>query len=100
MYRATTPTHIFALPFDTKLVKQVQVTYSQFGKTVLQKTTPQCRMAGNEIRVDLTQQETLLFQPTTWVSIQLRIMTTDGKVLASRVEKKRPKVCLCEEVMA
>lgn len=99
MYRATTPTHIFTLPFDTSLLKTIQITYKQLGEKILQKTENACSLTDTAIKVELTQEETLLFKPTSWVSIQLRVMTTDGKVMASNIEKKWPKECLDEGVL-
>ena len=49
--------------------------------------------------MELTQEETLLFAPTAWVQIQLRVVTKEGKVMASKIEKKWPKECLDEEVL-
>ncbi len=99
MYRATTPTHIFTLPFDTDQLKTIRITYRQFGETVLQKNETQCVFTDKAIKVELTQEETLRFQPTAEVFIQLRVMTTDGKVMASEIMQKLPKECLDEEVL-
>ena len=99
MYRATTPTHIFTLPFDTNLLKVIQITYQQFGETILQKSEKECVMVGRQIKVELTQEETLRFLPSALVSIQLRVMTSDGKVMASQVEMKQPKECLDEGML-
>ena len=103
MFRATTPTHIFALPFNVGQIKEVRITYQQNGETVLQKTEADCTMAGNDIKVTLTQQETLLFSVDSSndrVSIQLRVLTTTGQVLASEIEKVFVKACLDEEVLS
>ena len=99
MYRATTPTHIFTLPFEINLLKTIQITYKQFDKIILQKTGEDCTLTNNAIKLELTQEETLLFAPTAWVQIQLRVVTTEGKVMASKIEKKWPKECLDEEVL-
>ncbi len=99
MYRATTPTHIFTLPFAAEQLKAVRITYRQLGKTVLQKTEADCTLAGNTVRLELTQQESLLFQSTDWVYVQLRAVTDGGKVLASQIEKLWPQTCLDEEVL-
>ena len=99
MYRATTPTHIFTLPFDTDQLKKIQITYRQFGETILQKNETQCVLTRKSIQVELTQEETLQFQTTAEVFIQLRVMTTDGKVMASEILQKWPKECLDEEVL-
>ena len=99
MFRATTPTHIFALPFDTSLLQEIRITYQQSGQTVLQKTEAECTLTGNEIKVTLTQQETLLFSPVERVSIQLRVLTTTGRVMASEIKKVFARAGLDEEVM-
>ena len=99
MFRATTPTHIFTLPFETNQLQKIRITYQQCGKTVLQKTEVDCTLTGNEIKVKLTQEETLLFAPDVRVHIQLRVQTTAGQVMASDIEKVLPRACLDEEVL-
>lgn len=100
MFRATTPQHIFTLPFDTGQLQKIRITYQQNGETVLQKTEADCTLSGNEIKVVLTQEETLLFSADNRVSIQLRVLTTNGQVMASEIEKKSVKACLDEEVLS
>ena len=102
MFRATTPQHIFALPFTTNQIKEIRITYQQNGETVLQKTEADCTLTANEIKVTLTQQETLLFNVGSSddrVSIQLRVLTTTGQVMASEIEKVFVRECLDEEVL-
>ena len=99
MYRATTPTHIFTLPFETSLLKTFQITYKQFDTIILQKTKEDCTLTDKAIKLELTQEETLLFKPTALVYIQLRVVTNEGRVLASEIEKKWPKECLDEGVL-
>lgn len=99
MFRATTPTHVFELPFEANLVKTIQITYQQEGKTILQKTEADCTITENAIRAVLTQEETLKFDAGKWVYIQLRIVTAGGQVMASQIEKRLPKACLDEEVL-
>ena len=103
MFRATTPTHIFTLPFDTDQIKEVRITYQQNGETVLEKTETDCTMVGEDIKVTLTQQETLLFDAGSRdnrVSIQLRVLTKTGQVMASKIVKVFAKACLNEEVLS
>ena len=63
MYRGTTPTHIFTLPFNVEQLQKVEVTYEQLGRVILQKTKTDCTLEGKIIRLELTQAESLLFQP-------------------------------------
>lgn len=102
MYRATTPTHIFTLPFDTEQIRRVQITYKQ-GETVLEKTEADCTMDGSDIKVTLSQDETLRFAANSLdnrVSIQLRVLTKTGQVMASKIVKVFAKACLNEEVLS
>lgn len=101
MYRATTPTHIFTLPFDTSLLKEIRVTYATEGKDIiLQKTEADCTLDGSDIKIELTQEETLLFEAQNRVLIQLRVLTTDGKVMASEIWRRFALECLDEEVLS
>ena len=104
MFRATTPLHIFTLPFNTGQLQEIRITYQQNGETVLQKTEADCTLTANEIRVQLTQEETLLFAPPNKeidnrISIQLRVLTITGQVMASEIEKVFAFECLDEEVL-
>lgn len=97
MYRGTTPTHIFTLPFNVEDLQIVEVTYEQLGQIILQKSKSDCTLEGKIIKLELTQKESLQFQPAQPVSIQLRVKTKEGKVLASEIKKIIPKSCLDED---
>ena len=47
MRRGTTPTHQFELPFETDLPKDIEITYQQSGKIILQKRKEDCDCAGS-----------------------------------------------------
>ena len=100
MIRGTTPTHIFKLPIDTGGIKQLRITYSQFGKPVLEATEADVTMDGSEIRYRLTQQDTLKFDTKTYAELQLKVLTSDGNVLASRIMKIPVEQILNTEVLA
>ena len=100
MFRATTPTHIFALPFDTSTLQEVRVTYVQNKEIILTKTEADCTLDGAEIKIRLTQEETLLFEGERRVEIQLRILTKDGQVMASDIMKVWANSCLDEEILS
>lgn len=100
MQRATTPTHIFTLPFDVSLLNEVRVTYQQKGKTILKKTEEECKLDGNQISVTLTQEETMTFEANTSVFIQLRVLMVDGTVSASQIMSDIVTDCLDCEVLS
>ena len=97
MIRGTTPTHTFALPFDTSAVKSAKVIYVQSDAVVLEKTS--CTMDGNTLSVRLTQEETLKFDCKKNVEIQLRILTEANDALTSDIITIDVARCLDEEVL-
>lgn len=102
MFRATTPTHTFTLPIDTSRLSKILITYAQNENIVLEKTEADCTLDGSNVILTLTQEETLLFttEEDARVLIQIRVLTTDGKVHASEIEKEFARNCLNEEVLA
>ena len=85
MIRGTTPTHFFTLPFDAGEIDKLRVTYAQNGLTVLDLTEDDVTADGQEIRYQLTQEDTLKFKNNVLVEIQIKLKTLDGNVLASNV---------------
>jgi hypothetical protein len=83
MYRGTTPTISFNLPFEVSNIKRIWVTFSQSNSEVL--TVEPTSLEGKTVNVRLTQRETLLFKPNSLVKVQLRILNTRGDALASQV---------------
>lgn len=86
MTRGTTPTHIFLLPdnLDSSLFTEAFITYAQLGKVVTEKEMEDLTISGNEVRVTLSQEDTLRFLPGK-VEIQMRVKTVSGSVFASDV---------------
>ena len=100
MIRGTTPTHIYNLPFDSSLIKELRIVYAQKNDELFTKTLPDCTASGSEIRCTLTQEETFLFDFNLLVQIQLRILTTGGDVVSTKIFTKSVDECLKEEVLA
>ena len=85
MKQGTTPTHIFNVGIDKKLISKVKIIYAQGDKIVLTKMTEDCTIADKKISVKLTQEETLRFTANSNVNIQLRILTVNNDALVSNV---------------
>lgn len=100
MRRGSTPTHTFKIPFDTSLLAQARIVYAQLCNVVLVKTGEDLVMEGNTIKTRLTQEETLAFNCSHPVEIQLRVLTQAGDVQNSDIVKVSVKRCLESEVMA
>lgn len=74
MYRGTTPTITFALPFDSSRITALNLCFTQSGKIILEKDLAACIAEGNTLRVALAEAETLLFDANNaMVEMQLRI---------------------------
>lgn len=86
MRRATTPTHTFTFPDSVSIddITEATITYSQCGKTVLQKTLDDLTAGENFYSFQLTQDETNLFAPGKAL-IQVRAKNNVGAVLASQM---------------
>lgn len=59
MYRGSTPTLTFTLPFSTVDIDNAYVTFAQYGTVKIDKPLTACGCDGNKLTVKLTQEETL-----------------------------------------
>ena len=96
MIRGTTPTHTFYFDkIQPENLSVIKIYYAQQGKELFVKTKNDCEFSTKETEegiiylatVTLTQEETLLFKPKYEVSIQLRVLTSDNRSLASKEYK-------------
>lgn len=103
MIRGTTPTIRYNLPFQSSLIKSAEIVleYVDANKKVLiEKKTEDCTLQENSIQAVLTQEETLQIPAPSIVEIQLRVVTTDGTIMATVPEKVTVKRLLKEDVIA
>lgn len=97
--RGTTPTHKFKVPIDTSNIARAMVIYAQNDVELFHKETTDCVFLGEEIRVTLTQEDTLKFSHMYPVQIQLRVRTNDGQALKTGVILASVGKCLNDEVL-
>lgn len=102
MKRATTPTHTFTLPFSyLEIVSKCLITYKQGSEIVLTKTESDIQVKNdNEIVINLTQEETIMFKPNIPVKIEIRILTPSGDALASDIMQASVEDVLNDEVLS
>lgn len=98
MRLGTTPTHTFEVPFPVDTIEDVRIVYEQAGVEVLVKEKYDCEMAGNQISVKLTQEETFLFDSKLSAKAQVRVLTVNGDALASDIIRFEISRVLGEEV--
>lgn len=99
MISGTTQTHVFRIPFDSSQLSAARVIYKQGSKEILRKETKDFIKEGNTIKVNLTQEDTFLFDCKTSVKYQLRVRNIRGKVLATKVKIIPVDECLDNEVL-
>lgn len=83
MIIGTTPTHTFTLPYDTNLIKDLVITYSQYDTMVFQKSLSDCTLSGNKIAVNLSKEETTKLKDDIY-NIQIEVTTQEDKVIKSK----------------
>lgn len=89
MRRGTTPTHIFkpktkgGQAIDMRAAEVVFMTYKQDGQTIVEKTKNDMEITEDEIRIRLTQEETLKFSTVGDVEIECRARFPDETATAS-----------------
>lgn len=76
--RGTTPTHIFEIGADLREAAVLYLTYKQGSRTIIEKTKNELEITEDEIRVYLTQKETLRFSDKFPAQAQVRGRDTDG----------------------
>lgn len=84
MYRGTTPTLVFTLPFDAASISVLNIAFAQKLKVVLEKAMGDCQIAGNQVTLKLTEDDTLKFSHEDLLEIQMRCVC-DGNKLASNI---------------
>ena len=99
MIRGTTPTHIFNIPFEASTLYSARVVYKQ-GMVEIRKEAEDITLSGNQIKVTLTQEDTLKFDHHLPVKIQLRVKTNTGKALSTKPRMVSVDECLDGEVLA
>lgn len=84
MYRGTTPTITFTLPFDESRITALNLCFAQQGEAVLEKGLGDCKLEKYSLQVSLTEQETLLFDAKKgMVDMQLRIGCGDSRMASN-----------------
>lgn len=100
MRRGTTPTHIFGTDIDLTDAEVIYITYRQNKRIVLEKTKDDFSLlTPEEIRVELTQQETLSFSSVGKIEIQIRARFPNNKAVACQVISTNANIILKEGVI-
>lgn len=83
MYRGTTPTISYRLPFSAEQLAEAYITIAQNDEVKIEKSLSECETNGDTITAELTQEDTLKLDKRFPAEIQLRIRTLAGDALAT-----------------
>lgn len=84
MYRGTTPTIIFTLPFEGSRITALNLCFAQGGECVLEKDLAACKVDGNTLQVSLTETDTLLLDDRKgMVEMQLRVGCGEARMASN-----------------
>lgn len=98
MRRGTTQQLTFMLP-EAISIAALYITFSQNGKTVLEKTLDDVEVNEKTITLSLSQEDTLKFCAKHAVYIQLRIRDALGNAIASEIIRTDAEAILKEGVI-
>lgn len=101
--QGTTPTHSFAIPFDTSTVQIARFVYSQNGEVKVLKDSREGQATINTdgtVTTNLSQEDTYKLTPDAPVKLVLRILTKKGEALVSDPVRGICYGCDCKEVLA
>jgi hypothetical protein len=99
IFQGSTPTHKFKTPYTRVFVDSAIVTYAQNGEIVLNKEGAELTIEDNTILVELAQEETLKFDESRDVHIQIKVKANNGKVIPSNIIYASVAEVLNREVM-
>lgn len=88
MTRGTSPKIHFIVPVTEDLIKELYVTFSQLGKELFTISKSECTFKGNDVSVNLTQEQTLMFKAGIDGQMQIRLhLIQDDYVIASCINE-------------
>lgn len=87
MIRGTTPTLTFTTPYKANEVADGYITFTMQGKVILdiETTDNNVVVLDKFIKLDLTQEQTLLFDANYKTLAQIRLILTSGRRVASNI---------------
>lgn len=87
MRRTTTATHRLTFPISLQTVTDMQITYAQNGNIVIVKDLEDVTIDDKKATIELSQEETKLFEAEKPVELQAKILLHDDTIIASKIKR-------------
>lgn len=87
MYRATTPEFNLIIPYNVQEVEKFVITLQQKGKTIIEYTNESREVTFEDrlIYFQLSQWDTKVFVTRYPIHLQIRLLLSSGRVVASNI---------------
>lgn len=85
LYRGSTPTLTFKLSIETSALTVVSIAFAQNNAVVLEKGLADCTVGDDTLSLTLTEDETLLFDSSQNMELQIRCACGDGRLCSKIV---------------
>lgn len=89
----------FSIPFKKDELKEIVITYRQSGEIVFEKKLCDCSFSDNVAIVHLQQEDTLKFDSSKVIKIQLKVKLGNDSVVKSKIIETVTDEVLNEEVI-
>lgn len=89
----------FSIPFVESDIAAIRITYGQKNKVLFEKELEDCMFEDGEVTVRLEQEDTLKFDDSQIIEIQLKIKLGSGSVIKSNIIQTYTDRVLCNEVI-
>ena len=83
--KGCTVINTFTIPYTEDEIEVVYITYQQSCVTIIEKTLSDCTFVDGKMSVELSQEDTLLFDDNYAINIQIRIRLKNGMATKSNI---------------
>lgn len=97
--KGCTCVNTFTLPFAKEEVKAICIVYCQDSEILVKKELGDCSFANGNVEVNLTQEDTLKFDSSKFIKIQIKVKLQSDVVMKSNIIKTNTDEVLCYEVI-
>ena len=97
--KGCTVENTFSIPFEANEIATLYVTYSQNEEVVIEKELEDCVIENKELKVYLSQEDTLKFDSNIKIEIQVRLRLLSGEAKKSHIITTKTDRILKDEVI-
>ena len=85
MIPGATSTQVYTVAIAESDIERFRITYKHDKELILRKTSDECKMEGQKIVCNLSQQDTLKFINTRNARVQIKFLRKDGNVVYTKI---------------